>query len=65
METHSRSISGIVLLLFAPVCLAMPTAGLAIPGELVVNATTDWADAEPGDGMCATARNRCTVRAAT
>jgi CSLREA domain-containing protein len=36
----------------------------AFAAEFVVDSTTDAADASPGDGVCATAKGRCTLRAA-
>ena len=40
----------------------LPTIGHAVVFE--VNSTVDAADTNPGDGVCDTGRNRCTLRAA-
>jgi CSLREA domain-containing protein len=40
-----------------------PTA-TATPGTFIVDSTDDAADADPGNGSCATARGSCTIRAA-
>ncbi|MCA9773341.1 MAG: hypothetical protein KC466_13085, partial [Myxococcales bacterium] len=47
-----------------PLAVAILLAGNAHAGTFVVDATVDAVDANPGDGVCATAEGDCTLRAA-
>ncbi len=54
----------ITMLLAAMALAALLAAAPAQAATLEVDATTDAADANPGDGECSTAANECTLRAA-
>jgi CSLREA domain-containing protein len=57
---HPRSPAA-ALLAFAAL---LPLPAGAVPPPLVVNSKADAPDANPGDGICATAQATCTLRAA-
>src|ERR1051326_2360615 len=47
------------------VCSVLPLiSNISSAAVFTVNSTTDAADANPGDGVCATAAAQCTLRAA-
>src|SRR5689334_18638946 len=52
---------GQMAVVLAALAAAAPPAGAA---QMVVNATADGVDANPGDGACRTADGKCTLRAA-
>ncbi len=52
-----------LVLVGATLSVQAPTAGAA-GLRFRVNTTKDGADANPGDGTCATSKGRCTLRAA-
>jgi CSLREA domain-containing protein len=52
------------LLLAAVLSLALPWRGIAQAATFTVNDLNDAVDANPSDGMCATATGSCTLRAA-
>ena len=65
--SHIRLAHTLRILLFASVCLILfeqRLAKLASAADFTVNSTVDAVDANPGDGVCATAAGECTLRAA-
>src|SRR5690349_19641242 len=54
----------LMLLAIMMIAMALPVARPAFAAGLTVNSTADAADANPGDGVCATAGAVCTLRAA-
>src|SRR6185312_3209246 len=56
--------SGRLLLALTCLLAAMPVVAVTGPGIFVVNVGTDGGDANPGDGACADAGGKCSLRAA-
>jgi CSLREA domain-containing protein len=54
----------VVAVVLASLALPVVQAAAAAPGAYVVDATNDQGDANPGDGVCATSDEDCTLRAA-
>src|SRR5262245_44482005 len=60
MRTPCRNMRAVLAMVVS--CLALPIGAHA--ASFVVNGTEDAGDANPGDGICATAIATCTLRAA-
>lgn len=60
-----RIASGFVLLIgVIGTTMAVPTPASAAPAVIVVDTTSNRADADPADGICRTSRGNCSLRAA-
>src|SRR5689334_22606987 len=64
MRTRLRSLLVIALICGAAAPQAAARAAPAIGHTYQVNSTLDQVDADPGDGLCASAAGPCTLRAA-